>query len=359
MKNLKLAIIFGGVSSEHDASLKGFDLIYDSIKNGSKFKSILCDIFYISRNGNVKHTYVNYDLISTQYSIEDNFNMNMLEAFSYIKDNDLFVFPLLLHGQNGEDGNIQGLAKFLDIKGCFGNAFSSSITMDKFHLSRYFEDKYDDLLIPKTIRVSSTDCINTILEDFKSKDLIVKPNSLGASLYTDKFVCNEESIEKIIKLCNKILEFDKYALIQEYIEGDEYTCGCIEDNNDVTILPLVKIESNTDFICHDTKHKKDLFTNKLINYKEGSLCETKLVDLSRLIYKELDLEYIVRVDFIIKENKIYFLEINSLPGLKSGSWFPTMLNAAGLNAEDMIEKVIISSLNKKAKNTTIYYTIDT
>ena len=356
-ENLKLAVIYGGVSSEHDASLKGFDFIYDSIKEGTRLKEDFTDVFYIYRDGRVKHSSVDYSRDSTEYASVNKFNTTIIEAFSYIKQNDLFVLPLLMHGQNGEDGNIQGLATFLDLKGCYGNSFASSITMDKYHLNRYLENQDKNIFIPKTKRISSIEQLENIFKEFENQDIIVKPNSLGASLHTEKYSCLEKNKKDITKLCSTILEFDHYVLVQEFIEGAEYSCGCLQKEGKVEILPLIKVDFETEFFNHEAKHKSGKCAVNVLTLDTIDEVEQIICNHSKEIFEELNLQYLARIDYIRKGDKIYFLEVNTLPGFKQGSFYPVMLETIGMDIEDLLYTMINESLQVEKKNTTIHYTI--
>lgn len=354
MINQNIALVFGGVSSEHDVSIKSFETIYNAIKESKILSKTLKKIFYITRDANVITSNIDFAKNPKEY-YKSNEKEKLEKLFSIALEENLFLFSTI-HGQYGEDGSLQGAAKFFGIKNNFGSILSTSISMSKYHLNRYLDGQIAELNIPQTLQISTIDDIEKIKE-FENQQIIIKPNSLGSSLFTEKFLCTNENMKDIIDLINNILEFDEKALIQEFIKGEEYSCGCLEKSKDVLVLPIVKIITDEDFFSHKAKYTKGNSINNVILLENETEIEKKLKRISFEIFKELEFNAMVRFDYIIKNEKIYFLEANTLPGLKSSSIYPSMLKEYNINLEELITILIDNELNRDEKQTQLIYCV--
>ena len=324
------------------------------IKNSDKLNSKLKDIFYINRDGTVLHSLVNYTNDPKVY-FEERDNITIFKMFEIISSENLFLFSTI-HGQYGEDGSLQGASKLFKIKSNLGSIFSTSISMSKHHLNQYLENKVDNLMIPKSLLISKNQ--NVKLDQFYGIDIIVKPNSMGSSLFTEKFYCSLENDKEIKELINKIYEFDEFALIQEFIKGEEYSCGCLEQINENIALPMVKINSGDEFFSHKSKYQKGFAQNELIPIKEDKEFHKLIKDISLEIFNKLSFNSMARFDYIKKNNKIYFLEANIIPGLKNSSIYPSMLKEFNYTLEDLIIILIENELKRDDKHTTVIYDVE-
>jgi D-alanine-D-alanine ligase len=171
---------------------------------------------------------------------------------------------------------------------------------------------------------------------FTGKEIVVKPNSLGSSIMTEKFLYNEETAGVVSKLVSQILEFDTAALAQEYILGMEYSCACLEKDGKVLEMPAMRIETPNNFFGQKEKfiagHSKETIV--------GSQDETSQVAVAKhaaqAMFIDLEFRNAVRFDFIINETGVYFLEANPLPGILKGSILPQMLRTKGWDVEDLV-----------------------
>lgn len=349
-----IALVFGGVSSEHDVSIKSFETIYKSFKKSDKLSKNLKKIFYITRDAKVCISNVDFNNGIQKYCQCD--SADKLETiFSLALEEELFLFSTI-HGQYGEDGSLQGIGEFFGIKNNFGTVLSTSISMSKYHLNRYLEGKIKNLYIPKTFKISTIKDIGQ-LKQFDDQEIIVKPNSLGSSILTQKFLCNDNNMEEITILVKKALEFDNNVLIQEFIKGDEYSCGCLEKSKSVITLPIVKILAHDDFFSHEAKYTKGKSQNIVIPLSNQNDIDKAMQKISFEIFEELNFHAMARFDYIVKDKKIYFLEANTLPGLKSSSIYPCMLKEYGVSLEDLIVILINNELQRKQKLTKMIYDV--
>jgi D-alanine-D-alanine ligase len=207
------------------------------------------------------------------------------------------------------------------------------------------------------IREEHIDSIKEQLLPFYEKEIVVKPNALGTSMLTERFFLNEKSIHDVFNLIATILKYDDIALVQKYIAGEEYSCGCIENLNAIDVLPLILVRTKDNFFGRREKLCKYGVSERMVpsNY---NLYTTQIADVSRRIFADLMFENMFRLDFIVSEGKIYFLEVNSLPGLSSASFFPKMLREINVSIADFIQLTYQNSLQRKTKESQFNYETD-
>ncbi|MBH07624.1 MAG: D-alanine--D-alanine ligase A [Flavobacteriales bacterium] len=294
----KVVIITGGYSSEHNISLQSAQTVEIELKNLGYSVSIL--------------------------KIEKS-------AFDYrsIKTAMFDCAFIALHGPPAEDGDIQ---KYLDkIKlpyTCSGSNISS-ITFNKYECNLML--KKLGLRCPKSISVSDESNIDyqSVEKEF-SYPLIVKPNRSGSSYGVSK-VINMMQLKVAIKLA---FEHDNHIMFEEFIDGTEVSCG-VYYNNAVTSLPVTEIVTDNEFFDYEAKYegKSNEITPARINQKIYS----KIKNLTEKIYSELNLKGICRVDYIIKNNLPYIIEINTVPGLSNESIIPKQLKGMNISLSEIFK----------------------
>ncbi|HHS9641731.1 TPA: hypothetical protein ACTW7E_001358 [Legionella anisa] len=347
--NPKISFIFGGVSAERDLSLRTFHSIYSELQNQEKDIDLYQYVYYVTEEGLVIRKPFNFEKDPDYYMTNKRNSLSIIEALQQIKKNNEYVFSLL-YGQFGEGGHIQGLGKIFDIKSSFGSVLSSSLSKSKFHCSKYIESMYPELEpIPMvSIRDVNSSNIKEKLWPFYHQEIVIKPNSLGTSMFTERMLLSENSIDAAVNLIIDILKIDNMALVQKYIAGEEYSCGCIENMGSVEVLPLILVRTRDGFFGRREKLCKFGVSERIIPPSYNKFT-TQIADISKRIFSDLIFENMFRLDFIISGGKIYFLEINSLPGLSHASFFPKMLKEINISMSDFIKLTFKNSLNRKNK----------
>ncbi len=350
MSKNKIAIVFGGQSSEHDATCKSFYFVYERILSpGLRSDLEVSHIVYITRDGKAVVTEFDSKLKAQDYETASK-QIDLVNAIKFIKEQDLFVYGIL-YGQHGEDGVIQGVMDFFSIRSNLGNIFACSIGMSKFHLNQYVKGNFIDIKVPLTACIRDSKQIEKQLQEFEDRDIVVKPSSLGSSVLTEKFLYNSKSKKTVISLIKQILEFDSKALVQEYIKGTEYSCGCLEKDGKVIQLPAIKIETAGGFFGQKEKFIEGYSKETIV--AEGD--EDKLLKIAKKtaqkMFEELEFRNAVRFDYIITDKEAYFLETNPLPGILRGSILPRMLRTQGWDVEDLIA-ICFDNENRKRKAST-------
>ena len=164
--------------------------------------------------------------------------------------------------------------------------------------------------------------------------LFIKPNSGGSSFGISR-VTDKKNIIKGLKVCFKE---DKQALIEEEIKGREISVGVLKYNDMIISLPPTEIISHNDFFDYDAKYNGESDEITPANIKVEHENTVKKIALD--IYKKLNLKGFSRCDFILRDNKFYFLEVNTNPGLTEESILPQQANAANISLRNLFRSLI-------------------
>lgn len=349
----KISLIFGGNSAERDLSLRTFNSVYSELQKAKEDSILYQHVYYVTEDGLVVKKLINFDKEADYYIASKGKLLSIAETLSEIEKNDEFVFSLL-YGLYGEDGHYQGIAKALNIKSSFGSVLSCSLSKSKFHCSQYIESRYPELEpIPCiAIRPHDLDLLEEKLARFYNQEIVIKPNSLGTSMFTERIKLNEVSFHKIEGLIREILKYDELALVQKYIAGEEYSCGCLETSDSVEVLPLILVRTKDGFFGRKEKLSKIGVSERIIPPGYNS-CTKTIASVSKKIFSDLMFENMCRFDFMVSKGKVYFLEANSLPGLSNASFFPKMLNEIDMKVSDLIKLTYRNSLKKRSRETQI------
>ena len=344
MEKIKLGVIFGGTSTEHEVSIVSGTSV---IKNLNKEKYEIYPI-YINKNGEwFKYTYQNQefkvgDEIIGKEKIEN--------IFEYLKKLDK-VFPVL-HGLGGEDGTIQGLLELLKIPYVGTRVLGSSICMDKAYTKLIFEkaeipqaeyvyirkNEDDYIFIEKDFTEEKCD-IYELIQKITEKiefPMFVKPSNSGSSVGINK----ADNLEELIKAIEYAGEFDSKILIEENIKGREIECAVL-GNEEVESSCVGEILAADKFYSFSAKYQNS--DSKTVEAPDLPEELTKKVrELAVKAYKAADCQGLSRVDFFVddKENKIYINEINTLPGFTEISMYPKLWEKSGLTYTELLDKLI-------------------
>ena len=282
---MKIAVFMGGTSSEKEISLRSGEAVLESLQ----------------RQG-----YDAYGVV-----LDEN---NQVTAFL---DNDYDLAYLVLHGGNGENGKIQAVLDILGKKYTGSGVLASALTMDKNKTKQIAESI--GIRVPKSYYN---------LESIERFPVIIKPVDEGSS--KGLFLCNnkEEAGEALKKL--------KKPIIEDYIVGEELTVGVLNGK----ALGVLKIIPQADVLYdYDSKYAKGgsihEFPAKIEDksYKEA-------MKIAEKIHKEFKMKGISRSDFILSEGKLYFLEVNSSPGMTKTSLIPDLATLQGYTFDDVVRLTV-------------------
>jgi len=258
-------------------------------------------------------------------------------TFSFRNKDEIISFDFAwntIHGTPGEDGKLQGCFDMMGIPYSSSNLLSSALTFNKYTCKSFL--KQHDILTPEASLVRKN--METDLEAVVALvglPCFVKPNSGGSSFGTTKVV----HFEELQSALEEALQEDDEAIVERYIKGTEVTCGLMKGREGFTVFPITEIITENEFFDYEAKYtvgKAQEITPARIEEDIAKKCQEKAMD----IYNLTNCSGIIRVDFIIKGNQVYFLELNSIPGMTEESIIPKQIQSMGLKMEDILQQVI-------------------
>lgn len=344
---IKLAVILGGMSTEHDVSIvSGLSVI----KNLNQKKYEIYPI-YISKEGQWFRYLENMNHIP---SIEVGEELKKLEPIEniieYLNKMDC-IFPAL-HGLYGEDGTIQGLFELLKIPYVGCGVLGSSVSMDKVYTKIIFEkakikqtpyvyvrkvkEKYiyiDEEMNERSYTLEQLS--NIIIEKIKFP-MFIKPSNSGSSVGVNK-AKNQEELEKYIEFAS---QYDHKILVEQGVEGREVECA-VMGNEEVKASCVGEVLSAEEFYSFDSKYKNAQSVTQ-IPAKIQPQIEEQIRKLAIKAFKAVDGKGLSRVDFFIEKgtNDIYINEINTMPGFTKISMYPKLFEAVGIPYEKLLDQLI-------------------
>ncbi len=315
----KIAIFCGGPSSEHEVSLSSAKSILQNLDK----KKYSPYIFYIQKNSKSSFYKARQTINPPKNTAFKDFEMVLKES---LNEFDVALLSAL-HGEFGEDGAIQLILENLGVKYTGSNSKASMLCMDKY-ASMEKVKSIKDVYIPKTIYLTSKKLTQKSPMKFP---FIVKPNALGSSVLV--FIINNQKEYEISEV-----------LVQELIQGIEIQCASLETNKGKFLdIPPIEIRPNSNFFDYDSKYKvggaEEITPPISISKKESK----RISKLTNTIHKSLGCKTYSRTDFMYKDGKVYFLEINTQPGMTATSLLPQEAKAAGISFTKLIDFMIEES----------------
>jgi D-alanine-D-alanine ligase len=251
------------------------------------------------------------------------------------------VVFIAMHGAYGEDGTVQRICERLHIPFTGSNSFASSLAFNKDLTKRALREHI--LTLPKHVRVQrdnllDIDAVIRVIGDSFGPGYVVKPSNSGSS----HGVSIVESPAELKAVITALLQTHTDCMVEERIVGTEATCAIIEGyrDNDVYVLPPIEIVPPPDRAFFDETAKYNGTTAEIcpgrFTYEE----KEKISQLAELVHRTLGLTQYSRTDCIVRDGEVYFLEVNTLPGLTSESLFPKAAGAVGLDFNMLIDHLI-------------------
>ena len=323
----KIGIVFGGVSAEHEVSIKSAEAIFQNIDR-ELFEPYL---IYISRNG--EWSFVQEDFFKGKISSESFSFLPWRNCFSEIKKMDI-LFPIL-HGPNGEDGKIQGLFEIAGVPFAGANSFASGLAMNKYVSKILFQKA--GLNTPEFLyfEKNNSDIINEC-ETILSYPLFIKPCSLGSSVGISKVHGRKEFRDCI----NLAFKYDNSIIIEKAIDCLEIELSVI-GNQDLIISEPGQIIPYNEFYDYEDKYLQGK-TKFLIPAPLDSELIKEIKKITEIAFRSHFLNGCSRIDFLIEKDthKIFINEINTIPGFTDISMFPKLLNHSGISFQELITRMI-------------------
>lgn len=324
MKNI--AIIAGGNSSEYEVSMKSGKNIYDEVDENRYNK------YLVILKGRDWHV----EIGEKKYPVDRN-------DFSFTRDGEKILFDfayITIHGVPGENGLLQGYLDMMGVPyGCC-NVLASALTFDKHtcntYLKSYGVNVADSVMLIRGMTYDVNEIINEV-----GLPCFVKPNAEGSSFGVTKVkeaAQLEDALKKAFALCREVL-------IETFIDGTELTCGVVKAGDMDIAMPIAEVIPKNEFFDFEAKYDPTK-SDEIIPARISLELTNRIKTLSSMIYDILRCEGIIRVDYIVRDDEIFMLEVNTTPGMTSNSFVPKMVRAMGGTLREVLTKIIDNKLNR-------------
>ena len=330
---IKVAVIYGGMSTEHDISMISGKNVIDNLDR-SKY-----DIYPL--------------IITKEGKWTDKRAREIKDVFKLLKEMDV-VFPVL-HGLYGEDGTVQGMLELAKVPYVGCNVLSSSICMDKVYTkiilekakipqakniyikdgNTYIDENFDEIEI-------ANDEIIKIVQEKLGFPVFVKPSNSGSSVGVSKAKDGEE----LVKALAEALNYDRKVLIEEAIIGKEVECAVL-GNDEIKATTVGQILPAEEFYSYSAKYQNQ--ESKLVI--PADLSQEKIDEIRKTAikaFKATNGSGLARVDFFVQEgtDNVILNEINTMPGFTEISMYPKLWETESLKYADLLDRLIDLAMKK-------------
>jgi len=320
----KVAVIYGGDSSETDISVMSgkyvaanidrerYD-VYEVFIKGYEWS--LCD-------GNCESVVKTATVDKTDFSVTIG---NRRHKFD--------IAYIMIHGTPGENGLLQGYLEMMGIPFTTCSSYVSALTFNKYSCKRFLKDTGILMADDVYLRSSESFSVDEIIERL-GLPLFVKPTGGGSSFGVTK-VRERGELPKAIE--SAFLESSS-VLIEEAIEGRELTEGAFSSKGKLVMLPVTEIVSHNDYFDYDAKYlgKSDEICPAPIKDETAG----RVSEVTATIYRHFGCKGLIRADYILKGDEIYFLELNTVPGMTRMSLVPKQVETAGIDMKDFFNTLL-------------------
>jgi D-alanine-D-alanine ligase len=314
---IRVAVIYGGRSGEHEISLRSAESIMKAMDRSR------------------------YEIIEYVIGKEGKWRPKPILPEPGVHPEIDVVFPVL-HGTFGEDGTVQGLLELADLPYVGAGVLASSLSMDKEMMKRVCRERALPIVEYVTL---ARDCLDTA--DVVARlpfPVFVKPANLGSSVGISK-AHDRAELEKALALAS---EYDRKMIVERGIEGREFECSVLGNQQPEASLPC-EIFPSREFYDYEDKYILDQAKFQL----PADLPPDKMAELRRLAvecYRAVECEGMARVDFLLERatGQLYINEINTIPGFTSISMYPKMWEHSGLPYPQLIDRLIELALERHA-----------
>lgn len=339
MSRQTVLLLFGGESSEHDVSVTSARNVYAAM-DGEKYDVLLC---YIDKVGKW------WLLDAWTDSLSGHGGSQLVAApatksFITLPGNKVIhpdVILPVLHGKNGEDGTVQGLAALLHVPivGC--DTTASAVCMDKILTKQVLEANGI-----KTVQYHVHRKGNPLpkYEDLArdlGEVLFVKPSRAGSSVGVSKVHGKNEFIPAL----HAALEHDDRVLIERAVAGRELETAVLGNPPHHKVSGIGEIIAGAEFYDYNDKYSPDSTSQVLTNIDLDSATEEKIRSISHKAYDVLGCSGLARIDYLLEGKTPYVIEVNTLPGFTNISMYPKLWRAAGMHYPELIDAIIASALH--------------
>lgn len=351
MKKIRVGILCGGKSAEHEVSLLSAKNVTNTLDK-EKYDII---VIGIDQKGNW-FLHDSQKLSSSQpkplqhsgrhlsYALDNSKELVAFSATDAQVPLDV-IFPVL-HGPYGEDGTVQGFLKLAGVPFVGASVLGSAIGMDKDVMKRLLKEA--GIRVAKFLVYRDFEKNNIQFEEVKKQlglPFFVKPANLGSSVGITK-VKDKESFKNAL---NDAFLYDTKVLIEEAVSGREIECSVLGNDKKIASLPG-EIIPHADFYSYDAKYLDPEGAEFVIPAKLNEKITEEIQQTAIHTANVLCVDGMARVDFFLtRENRLYVNEINTIPGFTAISMYPKMWEASGISYSELADRLIQLALERFAK----------
>ena len=355
-KPIRLGILFGGRSGEHEVSLSSANSVLNTL-DSEKYKVTQIgitlegdwlvggDVLTALKNSTEENLIPAVMLPTPSrpqvYSLEQTHGNEILKVFTELD----VIFPVL-HGSYGEDGTMQGLFELNNLAYVGAGVLGSSVGMDKALFKDVMIANHIPVVPSILVHQSELDSMDLVLgrvEQFGNYPLFVKPANMGSSVGITKSRDIEETAAGILEAAR----FDRRVLIEKGINAREIELSVLGNQTPRVSIPG-EIRPTAEFYSYEAKYHDD--SSELLIPAPISQEQTELFQNYALkAYQAIDCEGMARVDFLMDKetDEIYLNEVNTIPGFTPISMYPKLWEASGLTYAELIDELIRLALQRK------------
>ena len=334
MKYNKIAVIYGSDSSEWEVSCRSGEFTASRI-DGAKF-----DVYEIfARFGRWtlaayrKKNSMRVVIPEGERPAIDKNDFSVTVAGEKVKFDYAYIMQ---HGTPGENGLMQGYLEMLGVPHSGCNAFVAAMTFDKFSCKSYLKD-VDFVKCAEDMFIRKGESLEGLAEKAVQKlglPMFVKPTDGGSSFGVTK-VKNVEDFDKAVEYA---FSEGNMLIAESAVVGRELTCAVYYNGKEYVALPVIEIITENEFFDYEAKYNGH--SREVCPAEIPDSLRDEIQEVSKKVYAHLGCSGLVRVDYISSEDGLYFLEVNTIPGMTAASLVPQMVRAAGLDMTDFLTTVI-------------------
>lgn len=349
-QKIRIGIIFGGRSAEHEISLLSASSIINST-DAEKYESVLIGIdkigvwFLCERSSIINADNPKRIALDTSGARRIIFApgsggvIASRETGEYIEHIDV-AFPIL-HGPYGEDGTVQGLLRFANIPFVGAGVLGSAVGMDKDVMKRLLRDASIPIGRFVTVKEKQVPSFEEIAVEL-GLPFFVKPANLGSSISVSKVKDESEFLPAV----REAFRYDTKILIEEYIKGREIECAVL-GGDELAASILGEIIPSHEFYSYEAKYIDERGAELVIPAQLSDDTIKKIQVLAIKTFTTLECFGMARVDFFLTEHdEIFVNEINTLPGFTSHSMYPKLFEYGGVSCTELIDRLIQLALQR-------------
>lgn len=348
MRKIRVGIIFGGRSGEHEVSIASATSVLAAL-DPEKYEPVAIGI---TREGQwliadaperLLQSQVTPELPGTEEAVADISHHGIVRANSHSLAADAPVADVmlpLLHGPYGEDGTVQGLFELAGVPYVGSGVMASAVCMDKVMMKNVLTQaglpSVPYMLVVSREWENQPDDVMTALEDSLSYPMFVKPCNLGSSVGISK-VRDGSELRDALRLA---VRYDRRLIVEQGIDAREVEVGVL-GNDDPIVSVVGEVISHHEFYDYEAKYTGGLADLRIP--ADITAEQTRRVrDLARRAFLAVDAAGLARVDFFIRrsDGEVIVNEINTMPGFTITSMYPRLWEQTGMSYAELIDRLI-------------------